>query len=597
MDPHPTPYPGKLRPSANSKKDKGEGKTSKEPSRLATVASRHRHGSQSAPFILASSFCLSDLSTNVTVEKPPQEQTKAFKLSKPSVTSKKLPSKSGAKVELKKETAGSYREDVEDAARKPKSEPRKTSVRFQDHPPEEKGSGEGVAEDGPRTPMSSVKPTVLLGTPFYSAKSCSKCRFDRLESAPYWLNQIKLAESVGKHFVSVAFFRLALECNAEPIRSLKSEIKRYMARHSSLHVVTVWKEVCRDYGLLNEDLSVGVIVLDPVAASAGEKETLSVVQQGVSGDRKDGCLGSGFGGIPESDSSGNSTKDADSTSVELNGNTGENPSAAVIGEGTQVLCYEDLSKPAVRFSEDNLMTVENPSADSTSVELNSNTGENPSPDSTSVELNSNTGENPSADSIPVKLDSSTGENPSDDSTPVKLNSNTGENPSADSTPVELNSNSGENPSADSTSVGLNSNTRGNLSAALIGVEAKEVVNKPTVSFPDDSLMVERTDGSSVVNECGNEGSSVVGAPGEHFLLQKYDRSTSLSPKDSSSMRKQVQPHNLADTSDKTSSVSQAASGSCGERVDKSKDEPKRNQKSKEAAKKNQKGRVKSPRWM
>ncbi|KAF3963689.1 hypothetical protein CMV_011945 [Castanea mollissima] len=53
------------------------------------------------------------------------------------------------------------------------------------------------------------------GTPYYSAENCSKCRFDRLETLSYWLSQIKLAESVGKHFVSAAFFGLTVESKAE----------------------------------------------------------------------------------------------------------------------------------------------------------------------------------------------------------------------------------------------------------------------------------------------------------------------------------------------------------------------------------------------
>lgn len=91
-----------------------------------------------------------------------------------------------------------------------------------------KGSGVVLAEgDGkgpPRTPVvgspSLNKPKrVSGGTPYQSAERCSKCRFDRLETSAYWLGQIKLAESVGKHFVSAAFFRLALESKAE-VRTL-----------------------------------------------------------------------------------------------------------------------------------------------------------------------------------------------------------------------------------------------------------------------------------------------------------------------------------------------------------------------------------------
>lgn len=64
-------------------------------------------------------------------------------------------------------------------------------------------------------PPFSVKPVKVPGTPYLSAEKCSSCRFDRLETATYWLGQIKSAETVGKHFVSADFFRLAHECKAE----------------------------------------------------------------------------------------------------------------------------------------------------------------------------------------------------------------------------------------------------------------------------------------------------------------------------------------------------------------------------------------------
>ena len=76
----------------------------------------------------------------------------------------------------------------------------------------------GVAEspakqhsDGPRTPAAKPK----VSTPYHTAENCGKCRLDKLETAAYWLAQIKLSESSGKHFVSAAFFRLAMECKAE----------------------------------------------------------------------------------------------------------------------------------------------------------------------------------------------------------------------------------------------------------------------------------------------------------------------------------------------------------------------------------------------
>ena len=71
------------------------------------------------------------------------------------------------------------------------------------------------------TPMVAMrtgeKPAKVLAaeTPFFSAQNCSSCTLDQLESATYWLAQIHMAESVGKHWVAAAFFRLAFECQAQ----------------------------------------------------------------------------------------------------------------------------------------------------------------------------------------------------------------------------------------------------------------------------------------------------------------------------------------------------------------------------------------------
>lgn len=67
----------------------------------------------------------------------------------------------------------------------------------------------------PHTPLNAIIVKRRVATPYHSAEKCSKCRFDKLETASYWLSQIKLAESVGKHSVSAAFFSLAFDCNAE----------------------------------------------------------------------------------------------------------------------------------------------------------------------------------------------------------------------------------------------------------------------------------------------------------------------------------------------------------------------------------------------
>ncbi|KAG7010618.1 hypothetical protein SDJN02_27412 [Cucurbita argyrosperma subsp. argyrosperma] len=107
----------------------------------------------------------------------------------------------------------------------------------------------------PQTPV--IRPRLLksknAGTPYHTAEKCSNCRFDKMETSSYWVAQIKLAESAGKHFVSADFFRLAYVCNAEPIRNLKVELKRYLTRHEHLSMNTEWKYVSLSYGLIQDD--------------------------------------------------------------------------------------------------------------------------------------------------------------------------------------------------------------------------------------------------------------------------------------------------------------------------------------------------------
>jgi hypothetical protein len=103
-------------------------------------------------------------------------------------------------------------------------------VSFQDDPAAAPAPGSGnkvnkaSTEDATagHTPMVRVKAlekgpakVAVPETPFFSAQNCSSCTLHPLESADYWLAHIRLAESVGKHGVSAAFFRLAFECQAQ----------------------------------------------------------------------------------------------------------------------------------------------------------------------------------------------------------------------------------------------------------------------------------------------------------------------------------------------------------------------------------------------
>lgn len=108
---------------------------------------------------------------------------------------------------------------------------------------------------GECTPELLIKTSSALPeTPYLTAENCSKCRFDKLETSAYWLNQIRVAEASGKHFVSATFFRLAFECNAQPLSSLRNELKHYMGRHRSVSL-DIWKDVKKLYGYSDEELN------------------------------------------------------------------------------------------------------------------------------------------------------------------------------------------------------------------------------------------------------------------------------------------------------------------------------------------------------
>ncbi|KAL9691987.1 hypothetical protein QQ045_012416 [Rhodiola kirilowii] len=113
------------------------------------------------------------------------------------------------------------------------------------------GFHEKVDEEisAPRTPVqlsSSLRKPRMFGTPYHTTQNYMRCTNDKLESSSYWIEQIKLAESVGKHFASIMFFQLAHECNNKPVRSLKIELKRYLSRRGHLVRQKEWIEASRN---------------------------------------------------------------------------------------------------------------------------------------------------------------------------------------------------------------------------------------------------------------------------------------------------------------------------------------------------------------
>ncbi|XP_016502170.1 uncharacterized protein LOC107820402 [Nicotiana tabacum] len=229
MDLHPTPFPGKVLP-VKSRFNKNISRAPKTQSKEPSIPRQNRvFGTVRNPNV-----------PTKTVSKKPVAKASSGVSQKPCKSSKKTQSLTDSATNPVIETAKKSTE--ENIVRQ-----RKKSVCFQEN--------RDAVE--PQTPVKKspnlVKPRLSGSTPFYSAVNCSKCRFDRLETSSYWLSQIKLAETVGKHFVSAAFFRLALESKAEPFRNIMLELKRYLRRHKHLSEGKEWKEVCFSYGILKDE--------------------------------------------------------------------------------------------------------------------------------------------------------------------------------------------------------------------------------------------------------------------------------------------------------------------------------------------------------
>ncbi|XP_060168812.1 uncharacterized protein LOC132599454 [Lycium barbarum] len=237
MDLHPTPFPGKFQP-VKSRFNKNISKAPKTQSKEPSIPRKSRvFGTVQ--------------NTNVptkTISTKPLTKSSSRVIQKPLKSPRKTQSLTDSSANPVTENAKKSTEEEN------KAKPRKKSVCFQEN-------RDVVANSEPKTPAKSpilVKKRLSGSTtPFRSAEKCSKCRFDKLETSTYWLSQIKLAETVGKHYVSAAFFRLALESKAEPFRNILLELKKYLRRHKYLSEGKEWKEVCFSYGLLKNEGSSG----------------------------------------------------------------------------------------------------------------------------------------------------------------------------------------------------------------------------------------------------------------------------------------------------------------------------------------------------
>ncbi|XP_062215947.1 uncharacterized protein LOC133916335 [Phragmites australis] len=280
MDPHPTPFPGKRRsvpaPAGPAVKVAAAPKPKSIAAvRAARMAKRSPTGNaNAAPLPRPPRRAFGTIrSSNAPADKPPPPQKpvkvsppplqkpsrvlpppplqKASKLSPTNPVRATKPSRPVAKP-LKKAAPGA---DLEAKARKMSHR-----VSFKDAAPVDLRSGEkmkaSTSDAAGHTPMGAMKAVekpakvVAAETPFFSAQNCSSCTLNQLESSTYWLAQIRLAESVGKHWVAAAFFRLAFECQAQPIHRIQSELRSYSVRHESAGTLTpLFDELLTAHGM------------------------------------------------------------------------------------------------------------------------------------------------------------------------------------------------------------------------------------------------------------------------------------------------------------------------------------------------------------
>ncbi|KAL0926279.1 hypothetical protein M5K25_002496 [Dendrobium thyrsiflorum] len=270
MDLHPTPFPGKRRAAVNrtTKKERDQPK----PAASQTQSKPKRTFGR-------------NLSGNITFERPSQKSLTA-KPWKPSGVSKNN-QKPPKKVTSALACSGSAKSG---------SNKKDHHVTFLETPaPTVAAVDESieVSHDDVLicTPVLSTV-TSMPETPYQSAENCSKCRLDRLETASYWLSQVKLAEPTGKHFVSAAFFRLALECRAQPFVILQNELKHYRDRHGGVIMESLWDDLCQNYGLISEQSDANFGDVDSIDAVIVEQfcSKCTIKDEGDGTDDRDMCI-------------------------------------------------------------------------------------------------------------------------------------------------------------------------------------------------------------------------------------------------------------------------------------------------------------------
>lgn len=255
---HPTPYPGNAKhrfPRRSSPPKSRENKASNE---ISVISKREKR-----PLSVSKSVSTLDLSVKDKPARATRRLSVPSKYATPvSKTDTKLPYCTPSST-ISENKSTSKPDFVVGPFAKGKAIVK--SVSFQGPFSKNQGKANAANKDAIATSMAGA-------TPQENPKSVQRRKFSTLRSASYWLAQIKLAESAGKHGISLGFFRLALESTAEPLQRVRDELKSYAKKHSLLEFGEVAQEVLLKYGVLEE-------VTAEVEAKTGAKESVMCISE------------------------------------------------------------------------------------------------------------------------------------------------------------------------------------------------------------------------------------------------------------------------------------------------------------------------------
>ncbi|KAG5223539.1 rab11 family-interacting protein [Salix suchowensis] len=153
------------------------------------------------------------------------------------------------------------------------------------------------ATAGNITPISEIRvkrSATKNDTPLSNASMAStRKKFNAIALASYWLSQIKISESVAKHSISLAFFKLALEAGCETIKSrlrsrkpilmccLKTQLDHLMMKSTALFSVTGTRKL-RPRSLNADAAQVSIVTESTNKETSQRKNTTAIRTRGSS---------------------------------------------------------------------------------------------------------------------------------------------------------------------------------------------------------------------------------------------------------------------------------------------------------------------------